>query len=153
MIGEQIQHLDPAEDEEVPSMNLDDASEVEWEEGVETLKHLSFDELWAILGCPDKKLPHFNIIYDKTGLHNPWEHQDWFQENTNSEDIGCLEPRWHQLVGIVRMLQQAFRGESTLLMDDVGIGKTFQVAGVIVMLAFFRDFYTEHKQYPGAFGE
>ena len=42
------------------------------------------------------------------------------------------------------MLQRAFDGNPILLMDGVGIGKTFQVIGFIACLAY---------KFPGTFGE
>ncbi|KAG8736403.1 hypothetical protein FRC10_009337 [Ceratobasidium sp. 414] len=64
------------------------------------------------------------------------------------ESIGSLpmasdnmKMQWHQLVGIATMLKAVFtprlgmRPHLTLLCDDVGLGKTAQIIGTIMMLA------------------
>ena len=61
--------------------------------------------------------------------------------STNESALRPLAPRWHQLVGIVKIVMQAFKGEPLMLMDEVGVGKTLQLVGAIATLTFFRDFY------------
>ncbi|KAI6029955.1 P-loop containing nucleoside triphosphate hydrolase protein [Pisolithus microcarpus] len=124
-----------------------------WKEGVEDLSNLTEDDLWARLGLKEcKAIPMFQKYTDPDAVIEPWtdEGESWL----NNPDSGRepLHARWHQLVGIIRMLQRAFQGEPVLLMDGVGIGKTFQVIGFISCLAWFRSHYEVHKKFPGAFG-
>ena len=140
---------------EMPDMSLDGELpgwDKDWTEGIEEFKNISTDVLWAMLGRPDKDLPWFNTHHDPDGIHNRWESRDdeWF---ANPKNLVPLVPRWHQLVGILRMLQLAFAGKPILLMDEVGVGKTLQVVGTITMLAYFRGFWKDKKDYPGAFGK
>lgn len=124
-----------------------------WKEGTEDLSELSEDTLWSHLGFKDTRmLPFFQEYTDPDGLIDPWseEGERWLTSETNSREP--LSPRWHQLIGIYRMLERAFEGEPILLMDGVGIGKTLQVIGLIVCLAFYRRFFEKNGTFPGAFG-
>ncbi|KAI6041178.1 hypothetical protein EDC04DRAFT_2893393 [Pisolithus marmoratus] len=134
---------------ELPDGNSIDFS---WKEGVEDLSHLTEDELWAHLSLKEAKaIPLFQMYTDPDAAIEPWtdEGESWLK----NPDSGCepLHARWHQLVGILRMLQRAFRAEPVLLMDGVGIGKTFQVIGFIACLAWFRSHFATHKKFPGSF--
>ena len=56
--------------------------------------------------------------------------------------------RWHQLVGVVKMLECAMCSQPVLLMDDVGLGKTVQVLAFFAMLAYYRQRYKDKNSYP-----
>jgi len=49
------------------------------------------------------------------------------------------------------MLTNVFARKPVLLMDDVGIGKTMQVVGLIAMLVYYHEYHNEHKKFPGHF--
>jgi hypothetical protein len=124
-----------------------------WKEGTEELSELSEDELWTCLGLKDTKaLPFFQDYTDPDGAIDPWSEvgEKWLALESSPREV--LKPRWHQLVGILRMLERAFQNEPVLLMDGVGIGKTFQVVGVMACLAFYRRFYEKNQKFPGIFG-
>jgi hypothetical protein len=38
-------------------------------------------------------------------------------------------------------------------MDDVGIGKTLQVVGLVALLAYYREYYARHHRFPGKLGQ
>ncbi|KAJ7934060.1 P-loop containing nucleoside triphosphate hydrolase protein [Mycena leptocephala] len=122
-----------------------------WEEGTEEYSHLSVDQLWVLLGLPDKAIPFFNTKLDPTGLHNPWteEGNAFFEDDRNSKIN--LTPRWHQLVGLYEMMNMAFIAEPVVLMDEVGLGKTLQIIALVACLAYYRDYYHQKKYFPGAF--
>jgi hypothetical protein len=153
-IYDQLVLIDPdVEAEAVPRLDLDfDSADIEWSEGVEELKDKTVDELWDMLGCPNKQLPFFNQLQDVDGSHDPWVEAEkaWFSDSKNVEP---LVPRWHQLVGILKMVKNAFCGRPVLLMDSVGLGKTLQITGAVAVLAFYREYYKKHGFYPGMFGE
>ncbi|KAJ7939466.1 hypothetical protein B0H13DRAFT_1498722, partial [Mycena leptocephala] len=111
-----------------------------WEEGTEEYSHLSVDQLWILLGLPDKAIPFFNTKLDPTGLHNPWtdEGNAFFEDDRNSKIN--LTPRWHQLVGLYKMMNLAFIAEP-VLMDEVGLGKTQQIIALVACLAYYHDYY------------
>lgn len=135
---------------DAPHLNFDQEPPMEWEEGVEEFATKSMDDLWAVLGLQKTKaLPDFNERID-VNTHNYWTDMEYM--TANASNLRPLSPRWHQLVGIVKIVFQAFKGEPLMLMDQVGVGKTMQLVGAIVILAFFRDFYVENKRFPGGFG-
>ncbi|KAA1479709.1 hypothetical protein DENSPDRAFT_749755, partial [Dentipellis sp. KUC8613] len=124
---------------------------VDWEDGVDEYKNMTEDELWEALGLAEKKqLPFFNAKLDPLGVRHPWDEDqngaEWIEKNGEA-----FTPRWHQLVGILKMLENAFAGRPILQMDDVGLGKTLQTIGTIMCLAWFRTVFEEHKRFPGRF--
>ncbi|CUA74686.1 SNF2-related protein [Rhizoctonia solani] len=66
----------------------------------------------------------------------------------------CLKILWHQLVAIVIMLKRMFTlrlddtPDPTLLCDDVGLGKTAQMLGIICMLVHCIELQRAGKQLP-----
>ena len=108
------------------------------------------DDLWGLLGLQKTKtLPDFNLKID-INAHNYWSDPQYMEANKSS--LRPLAPRWHQLVGILKIVLQAFKQEPLMLMDQVGVGKTLQLVGAIVIFTFFRDFYAKNKSFPGGFG-
>jgi hypothetical protein len=133
-------------------LDVEPEVDVNWKEGVEEFQKMSRDDLWNALGLPKGSLPFFNALEDPSGINDPWtpEGREWFQVGGNGK---ALEIRWHQLVGVLKMLQNAFAGKPSLNMDDVGLGKTIQVTTFIAILAYYRDYYASHGSFPGIFGE
>ena len=111
---------------------------VPWKEGTEDLATLTEDKLWVKLGFTHgRRLPYFQLFTDPDAVVEPWseEGQQWLSFPENPREP--LHPCWHQLVGIFHMLEDAFDSEPVLLMDSIGIGKTFQVIGFVVCLSFY----------------
>lgn len=154
-IQDQLNHCHPDATtvDPIPEFDPDATNDCDfqWSEGVEEFNSMSEDDLWTILGLPEKRIPFFNASQDPYGNCDPWteEGQNWFTDTRNGEPLAL---RWHQLVGLVKMLKNAFEGSPILLMDDVGLGKTIQVTALIALLAFYREFYTIHKRFPGKIG-
>lgn len=153
LVHTQLSLMDPS-DECAPHLNLEHDcvpdSHMDWDEGVEELKHCTTDELWNLLGLSEKQLPFFNKLEATDGIHDPWTDRSWFEKAT---DVSPLIPRWHQLVGIFKLLENAFAGHPILLMDAVGLGKTLQITGLITALSYCRDYYKARGKFPGKFGE
>jgi hypothetical protein len=155
MLMSQIDILAPdTEIEPPPFVDFEVVDEMNWTEGVEELQHVSMDDLWARLGFKDRKLPFFYARQDPYGMRDPRapEDSEWFE---NTESTQLFEPRWHQLIGIYRMVQRAFAGEPILLMDEdeVGSDKALQVIGLIAVLEWYREYYERYKVFPGELGE
>ncbi|KAI6029042.1 P-loop containing nucleoside triphosphate hydrolase protein [Pisolithus microcarpus] len=148
-----MEEMDGADADERVDLDLDAPLDPDWTEGVENLSKLTDDSLWQKLGLADKRIPFFQRWTDPDGLIDPWspEGQAWL--NTSTSKRHELEPRWHQLVGIYRMLERTFEGKPVLLMDGVGLGKTLQVLGTIACLAYYRHVYKEKGVFPGDFAE
>ncbi|KAG2045712.1 hypothetical protein BDR06DRAFT_1015378 [Suillus hirtellus] len=120
----------------------------DWRSGVEEYAGCSVDDLWQQLGV--QQLPFFQTCTDPDGMISPWteEGQAWLDDTVNGV---TLAPRWHQLVGILRMVDRALMGEPVMLMDGVGIGKTMQAVAVVASLAHYQEYYKKHNRFPGKF--
>jgi hypothetical protein len=124
---------------------------MEWEEGVEEFKSMLVDDLWNALGLGnEKQLPYFNDWIDPF-MHNYWEHTLYMEANQGR--LVPLQPKWHQLIGSLKLVSQGFKGKPLMLMDEVGVGKTLQLIGGIVILAHFRETFKQCGWLPGIFGE
>jgi hypothetical protein len=152
LVQQQLGEIDPEDSDPAPPLDLDAPPNFEWSSGVEEFTKMSMGELWIAIGVPKGLLPYFNKEQDPLGIHDPWDTEDraWFRNKLNLEPF---QPRWHQLVGIYKMLQRAFMGLPILLMDEVGLGKTLQVTAVFAVLSYYRDFYSKNKSFPGTFGQ
>ena len=132
-----------------PDLNLDD-----WESGTESLESKTPQQMCELLGIRyGEPIPYFNNYIDTIGVRDPWVHKQLLDPNAEDENRTELRAKWHQLVGIFKMLQQTFEGKSTLLMDAVGLGKTLQVVGVIALLAYYREVKKATGEYPGHFSK
>jgi hypothetical protein len=142
------------DDGEVPFYDPAENIVIDWEEGTEAYKDFTPEQLWSALGLGDTKvLPFFNTQIDPDNVHHRWteEGRAFFDDSKRSKIP--LEPHWHQLGGILKMLELAFSKKPTLLMDEVGVGKTLQVVGIIAMIAYFREFYAFTGSFPGKFSK
>jgi hypothetical protein len=112
--------------------------------GVEFESSMNTDALTHNLGFskPEGLPLLFNPLRHKGGL-SPWSDPNILDTRSgNRADLEPLKLFWHQLAGvhaIIRMNFHPTRGSSdcngTLIADEVGLGKTFQAATVIVFLA------------------
>ena len=125
---------------------------LDWKSGVEHLQNKTPGELWEMLGFGTiKALPGFNTVEDPDGVVDPWD--DEWEEFAKGPRAVPFGPRWHQLVGMVKLMHHAISGDPLLLMDEVGVGKTMQVIGTVVLYTLFRRYFAKNDCFPGAFGE
>jgi hypothetical protein len=118
-------------------------------DGTTALSQCDVESVCAQLGIETPGIiPGFNTHGDTLGAANYWQDRALME----TIDLEPVTPTWHQLVGILRMLQLSFEGKPVLLMDEVGVGKTLQAAGLIAMLTYYRRFKTRTGKFPGAFG-
>ncbi|KAH7919437.1 hypothetical protein BV22DRAFT_1023013 [Leucogyrophana mollusca] len=136
--------------QDVPQVNFDEVPLIEWKEGVEHFNHLSLEELWVALGLPDYAMPFFQKRTDPTASVDPWmpEGEAWLKSSPLAQE---LAPCWHQLVGILFMVDKMLKSDPVLLMDEVGVGKTMQAIGLIAIRSHFYDHYHTHNRFPGIF--
>ncbi|KAG2063389.1 hypothetical protein BDR04DRAFT_1163790, partial [Suillus decipiens] len=125
----------------------------DWKSGVEEYDRCSEDDLWEYLGLPEKRLPFFQRRSDPNAAIDPWseEGQQWLDDPTSPAQ--SLAPRWHQLVGILRLIDRFLDGKPVMLMDGVGVGKTMQAVGLIACLAHYKEHYRKHGKFPGKFSQ
>jgi hypothetical protein len=124
----------------------------DWKEGIDGYERMSQKAILKHLGIPDGAWPFFNNLYDSVGLRNPKSDPEAFEAGVTLE-IKPLRLRWDQLVGVARAIDNAFKGHPLALCDEVGFGKTIQLAATIAALRWFRDFRTRHGTFPGDFGK
>jgi len=128
------------------------------------LERLSADELWDMLGCTDRFIPGMARVLDRTGSHtltNRSQRPQVLREmdtalgrilsGEEDEKWEKFTLKWHQLVGVVRMVELCFAGKPCLLMDEVGVGKTVETLAAIAALAHLHNFYQDYGHYPRAF--
>jgi hypothetical protein len=134
------------DDIDVPARENTDL--VEFGEGTEMYARKSLDEIRALLGIPDMTvIPGFNAEEDEDGAFTPHEAEAWagvFRKRP-------LELMWHQLVGVLRMLELIFDSLNALNVDEFGLGKTGQALAVIALLRYYRAYGKKHGDFPGAF--
>ncbi|EIM88645.1 uncharacterized protein STEHIDRAFT_109021 [Stereum hirsutum FP-91666 SS1] len=130
----------------------------DWQSGSEAYANLNTEEVKVRLRIDKKSLighdgvlPFMNSRYDNSeARRNPADHVEWFKDEKNGV---VLTPRWHQLVAMLAMIEMAFDGKPVAVLDEVGIGKTIQTIGVIMLLTWYREFYTKKGHFPGAFSK
>ena len=155
-LKEELALFDPNAESDDPlypdhDLDLDRTPEIAWTEGVEEYKDTPPEELWAMLGRPEASIPFFNPKQDPENRHDPWtpEGLEWLRNPSNGVPLAL---RWHQLVGVLKMVENAFSRKPVLLMDGVGLGKTIQVSAFIAVLAWYREYFAVHGKFPGKFG-
>ena len=121
----------------------------EWSEGVEHLKEKTPAQLYEWLGLDTHSIPFFKVQASvEGGVSGDLGELEMSATTTEGTSL-----RWHQLVGVVRILERAIKSEPVLLMDDVGLGKTVEVIALFAMLAYYREYFRTWQRYPGKWGE
>jgi hypothetical protein len=116
--------------------------------GTEDLERKASKELWGILGV-NERVPGMSTHLGKAGQAlNPWDFpQEWRVILMSKDAVDPFSLRKNQLVGLVKLVQQYFRGDSTCLFDAVGGGKTIQILALLAMLRANRI----HKENTSSF--
>ena len=70
-------------------------SMADWKEGIKEFIQLSNEQLWQMLGLPNKQLPFFQQWTDPNMIIDPLDTagQKFLQNTTSSQKP--LKPRWH----------------------------------------------------------
>jgi hypothetical protein len=135
-------------------LDLEPHDLVEWTEGVEHLKDKTPEELYSMLGFKDNKIPYLveevSVEADLGAL--PLTDEDADDVASEKSAMRPFSLQWHQLVGVVKLVECALTSRPVMLMDDVGIGKTLQVIGFFAVMAYYRKFQAETERYPGIWG-
>ena len=152
---EDLLHTEVAQEDEAENVVPDDELDItDWETGVENLEHKTLDDIWNDYGLGNvRAVPGFNTREDPTGKIDPWSPEGArYLSDPNSGAIP-FGPQWHQLLGATGMLLRKFRGRGTLLMDEVGVGKTMQVIVLQMFLIYLRSYREVHNAYPALFSK
>lgn len=122
----------------------------QWSDGVEEYGKHTTEELARALGLPTPELPFCSPKQDPDGELDPWS--DLGQAALNAASARPLAPKWHQWVGLLKITDNMFDGKSVLVMDEVGVGKSYQAVGAIAMHEYQRMHFQKHAQHTARFG-
>ncbi|CEL53169.1 putative ATP-dependent helicase C17A2,12 OS=Schizosaccharomyces pombe (strain 972 / ATCC 24843) GN=SPAC17A2.12 PE=3 SV=1 [Rhizoctonia solani AG-1 IB] len=112
--------------------------------GVGHLKDLSTAEIWARMGLPGAT----QFPFAEPGSSSTSPSQSESDEGAKQAAI----PYWHQAVGVQAVVERAFtkhigdKGQPSLLCDEVGLGKTIQIVGIVSLV---RHYYEQQERDPG----
>ena len=140
-------------------LDLDPEDLVDWEDGVEHWQKMTEQDLYDTLGFPDGKIPFLVTEIDVdvdigVGAHVEEDAEDIAPPSKLVEtEKQPFALKWHQLVGVTKLVQCALKSQPVLLMDDVGLGKTLQVITFFAVIAYYRQFYSKSQRYPGLWSE
>jgi len=70
---------------------------------------------------------------------------DPVKENT---DVVFLD---HQIIAALFAIDRAMAGRPIMIFDEVGVGKTIEALLVFATLAWYRQYFEDHGEFPGAF--
>ncbi|TFK59812.1 hypothetical protein BDN72DRAFT_780239 [Pluteus cervinus] len=113
--------------------------------GVEVEATMSPEQLATSIGLTNG-LPFFFNEYRHQGGATPWD-EGWAEQfhpdkAESNPDMARLSLHWHQIAGVHAILRKMFASTpdsdrccGILVADEVGLGKTFQSAAVIAVLA------------------
>jgi hypothetical protein len=146
--------LDMEDDQERPSIDdlkVDGLGD-QWGTGAEQYEEMTIDQLWSHLGVTREMLLIFTPPYaDLDNREDPWATTLALEEGV--PNVVNLEPKWHQLVAMVKILENAYEGRMLLEMDTVGLGKTLPMLWSFAVLRMHREHKAMHGDYPGAFSK
>ena len=127
----------------------------EWKTGTSDFEHMTIAEIKECLQWPvDAKAdaPFFNTHIDPARRVDPTNGGPW-DDTLNANALVPLALQWHQWVGVACALVRIFKGLPVFLMDDVGLGKTFQAIAVMAWLEYLRLRKAKSGKWGGIFGE
>ncbi|KAH9846336.1 hypothetical protein C2E23DRAFT_708043, partial [Lenzites betulinus] len=117
-----------------------------WLEGVEEYKALTIDEMRQWMGLPTAYIPYFNQKIDIKGNTNPWSPEG--RQALESTYAAPLTPFWHQWIALTKINDNAANKRNTLILDQVGVGKTLQAVASIASYEWLRSYNEQKKTYP-----
>ena len=136
-ISELVEEAPSLDSEALDELVLDRDAMDDWETGTEAYEKLTEAELYKRLGIADEKMPFWNDYFDKSGFLNSWTdpYIDWkaLAAKEGEKDIIEMKLRWHQLVGLVKLVDSMMAKENILIMVGVGVGKTYEAIALITM--------------------
>lgn len=134
-----------------------DLSSFDTEEDLAPYMTRTLDNVMTQLtGMRDQKLiPLMNPTEDIRGVFTHWDNSDEARIffGTQGEYLKDIRVAWHQAVGIHKIMTEYMLGRPLLLLDAVGVGKTLQAIGTILMRQWLLWQKKEGKPLPPMFAE
>lgn len=118
--------------------------------------NMSRKDICQSLGFPGETIVGLSEWRDALRAYGRWEdtpEAKEFWQNPPPDRLEETKLSWHQAVGVHFAASSMLRKEPFFLFDAVGVGKTAQSAGVIIMRPWLREWSLKHGQFPPAFGE
>ncbi len=116
----------------------------------------SSHELYESLGFPTDCIQGIANKRDKERVYSLWDKDVdsvAFWENPPKGRVEELKLTWHQDVGVHVAGISMCRRQPLFLFDAVGIGKTAQGAGAILLRPWLRSYFEKNGKLPPAMGE
>lgn len=112
--------------------------------------------LYAEMGLPATGIPGLAKWRDRdrqiSGWDNTPESRQFFDETVQLDNREPLKPSWHQVVGVRMASETIASGLPFFLFDGVGLGKTLQSVGVMLLRRHLLDLQRQGKALPPAYG-
>lgn len=107
--------------------------------GVTAYKDKTYEELSTLLAFPEGRPPLFCKYRSMDTTINSWVDEESPQWTQGGDGLIPLALKWHQLCGVASMVDKMFvgnkaTGTNICLSDDVGLGKSAQIMGVIAFI-------------------
>jgi hypothetical protein len=132
--------LNPLEDDDGDIAELYDIFDKDGADmGVTKFRTVDDKTLMELLNFPEGRPVLFAKYRHRDTMTTSWDNPDDNMWQVGAEDLHPLRLLWHQLCGVASFVDGVFqrrgkRVSNRLLSDDVGIGKSAQVMGMIAFL-------------------
>ncbi|PCH39494.1 hypothetical protein WOLCODRAFT_55663, partial [Wolfiporia cocos MD-104 SS10] len=114
-----------------------------WRTSTEEYKHLTLEQVVAVLGLPDGRISFLNEKEDPDG-RNPWSKEG--KVVLKAEMVRLFNPCWHQYVGVLKMMHSMLNGKLMLLI--VRVGKTLQAIMFATLRVYYHEYYKQYNKFP-----
>lgn len=126
---------------------------------LQTWQKMPPEELWQIInGDPNDHHLHGLAEYRDSNLElSSWSwlrdgREPWWDIIPDHRRVP-LQPRHHQLVGLLKIMSWICKGQGGMIADEVGVGKTGQLLMSIALRNRLIKQYQQSGKYPPQFGE
>ncbi|KAH9851664.1 hypothetical protein C2E23DRAFT_732763, partial [Lenzites betulinus] len=122
-----------------------------WSDGCEEYYVMEREAIARALGLATTRIPFLSQLQDPIGELDPWSEEGL--EALRRETAEPLTPMWHQMVGILKIMDNLFEGKNVLIMDEVGVGKTLQAVGAIAIFEYQRLHFQRTGKHSDRFSQ
>ena len=125
-------------------------------EADKSYEHVTNEDLLKSLGFPGEVFIGMSDTRDLYRVYDKWDSDSAaqkFWKDPPKDRIESIPLTWHQLVGVHCATVSMVKREAFFLFDAVGIGKTAQSAGIVLMRAWLILYQKSHNKLPNALGE
>lgn len=127
-------------------------------EGTKEYDALPIQEVWDMLGFPNRKIPGLADRVCVDPSLSPWargaklNRYNAIMDDANSTSAVAFNLLDHQVTAVMTLVKWTILGECGFNFDAVGMGKTIVTIAHFAVLAVFRDVFRSTHRFPGKFG-